>query len=48
MIRNIIDLLEIVKDGSENVRLAKGKYYLPEDLKGGIKQIKKEVKWRRK
>jgi len=45
MIKNIIDLLDIATGETENIRIAKGKYYLPETFKDAFKQIKKEVKW---
>jgi hypothetical protein len=45
MIKNLIDLLEFAKGDSENIRIAQGKYYLPETFKDTFKQIKKEVRW---
>lgn len=45
MIRNILDLLEVVNSGNETIQFAKGKHYLPENFKGVYKQIKTEIKW---
>lgn len=45
MIKNVIDLLDYAKGETENIRIAQGKYYLPEQLKTAFKQIKKEIKW---
>lgn len=47
MIKNIISLLPIVKDGTENIRIAKGKYKLAETFKEAGKQIKNEIQWQR-
>jgi len=33
---------------SENIETAKGKYKLPETLREGFKQIKREIKWQQK
>ena len=43
MIKNIIDLLQIINGGSENIRIAQGKNALPKDLKGAVRLIKKTV-----
>jgi hypothetical protein len=45
MIKNLLELLEIAKGDTENIRIAQGKYYLPESFKDTFKQIKKEVRW---
>jgi hypothetical protein len=45
MIKNLLELLEIAKGDTENIRIAQGKYYLPESYKDTFKQIKKEVRW---
>jgi|TARA_R100000479_G_C6328936_1_gene180717 hypothetical protein len=47
MIQNILELLPYVKDGSENIRIAKGQNYLPKNLKQAFTQIKKEAQWRK-
>jgi hypothetical protein len=48
MIKNILELLPFVEDGTENIKIAKGKYKLPETFKEGYKQFKNELKWQRK
>ncbi len=48
MIKNILELLPFVDDETENIKIAKGKYKLPETLREGYKQLKKELKWQRK
>jgi hypothetical protein len=48
MIKNILDLLELAKGETENIRVAKGKYHLPTSLIGAGKKIKKEAKWQNK
>ena len=40
MIKNIIDLLQVVEGETENIRIAQGKYKLTETLKEAYKQIK--------
>ena len=47
MIRNIIELLQYAKGETENIRIAKGKYKLPETIKEGYKQINHDL-WQRK
>jgi hypothetical protein len=47
MIRNIIELLPYLKGETENIRIAQGKYKMPETIKEGYKQIKQEL-WQRK
>ncbi len=47
MIKNILDLLHIVKGETENIKIAKGKYKLPTSIKETYKQIKNEIKWQR-
>lgn len=44
MLRDILEMLEIAKGDTENIRIAQGKYYLPETLKGAFKQIKKDYR----
>jgi len=48
MIKNILELLPFVDDETENIKIAKGKYKLPETLREGYKQFKNELKWQRK
>mgnify|MGYP003649363355 CR=1 FL=1 len=47
MIKNILDLLKIVKGETENIRIAKGKHKLPTSIKETYKQIKNEIQWQR-
>jgi hypothetical protein len=47
MIKHILDLLNVVKGDTENIRIAQGKYYLPDTFKDGFSQIKKEARWLR-
>ena len=43
MIVNIIDLLEFAGGETENIRIAQGKYKLPENIVDGYKLLKKEI-----
>ena len=45
MIKNLLELLEIARGESETIRIAQGKYYLPETFKDTFKQVKKQVRW---
>ena len=45
MIKNILDLLPQAKGETENIRIAQGKYYLPETLKDSFNVFKKELRW---
>ncbi len=45
MIRNILELSKYTNGETENIRIATGKNKLPETIKGGIKQIKKELSY---
>jgi hypothetical protein len=47
MLQNIFNILEAVKGETENIRIAQGKYYLPNNLKGAFNQIKTEIRWRK-
>ena len=47
MIQNILALLELADGETENIKIAQGKYKLPESFKEGVKQIKKEYRWER-
>ena len=40
MIKNILELLQIAKGETENIRIAQGKYALPRNFKTVLKQIK--------
>jgi len=48
MIKSILDLLPYVEDGSENIRIAKGKNYLPKSFTEAFNQVKKEIQWSKK
>ena len=41
-------MLEVAKGETENIRIAQGKYYLPDTFKGLIKQIKTEIRCQEK
>ena len=47
MIKNIIELLRHAKGETENIRIAQGRYKMPETIKEGYKQLKQEI-WQRK
>tara|TARA_R100000995_G_C3467200_1_gene116347 strand:- start:841 stop:990 length:150 start_codon:yes stop_codon:yes gene_type:complete len=47
MIRNLIELLPYAKGETENIRIAQGRYKMPETIKEGYKQLKQEI-WQRK
>ena len=47
MIKNIIDLLQVAKGETENIKIAQGKNALPKDLKSGFKLIKNNIKWQK-
>ena len=46
MIENILDLLQLAKGETENIKIAQWKYYLPKTFKGAFKTINKESKWK--
>ena len=48
MIKNIIDLLQVAKGETENIRIAQGKNALPLSVKNGYKLLKQKIKWDRK
>lgn len=47
MIKDILEVLEVVKGDTENIRIAQGKYYLPENIKETAKKIKTEYRWQK-
>ena len=47
MLKNLFEMLEIANGETESIRIAQGKYYLPEDFKGLIKQLKTEIRCQR-
>lgn len=48
MIQNILNILPYAKGDTENIRIAQGKYYLPETLKDSFNVFKKEMKWQKR
>jgi len=48
MIKQIIEILHEVEADTENIRIAKGKYKLPETIKEGYKVFRQELKWKLK
>ena len=48
MIKNILDLLKILNGNTENIKIAQGKYKMPETFKEGFKQIKQKIQWHKK
>tara|TARA_R100000700_G_scaffold41030_1_gene59154 strand:+ start:370 stop:516 length:147 start_codon:yes stop_codon:yes gene_type:complete len=48
MLQGILQLLEMANGETENIRIAQGKYKLPETFSEGFKQIKNEIKWLKK
>lgn len=48
MLESIFKILGKVEGDTENIKIAQGKYYLPNNLKGAFKQIKTEIKWQKK
>ncbi len=48
MIKQMIELLQLVNGNTETIRIAQGKNYLPDNLTDIKKQIKKEASWVRK
>jgi|TARA_A100000172_G_scaffold75793_1_gene58792 hypothetical protein len=43
VIRNILDLLPYAKGETENIKIAKGRYKMPETFKEGYKQLRDEL-----
>jgi hypothetical protein len=48
MIENILKLLKEAKGETENIRIAQGKYHLPEGLKDTFNVFKKEIRWQKR
>ena len=44
MIKNILELLPLVQGETENIRIAKGKYKLPETVKEAWQRFKQQQK----
>lgn len=47
MLESIFKILKVVNGETENIKIAQGKYYLPNNLRGAFKQIKTEIRWRK-
>ena len=47
MLQNILDLLKLAKGETENIRIAQGKYELPNGFIGVGKKIKREAGWKK-
>ena len=47
MIKEIIALLPVAKGETENIRIAQGKFKLPETFIEGYRQIKTQTRWRK-
>lgn len=45
MIKNILEVLEFAEGETENIRIARGKYYLPKSIIENYKHAKKVYKW---
>lgn len=45
MIQGILELLEYANGETENIKIAQGKYKLPQNIKDGYKILKKQIKW---
>ena len=48
MIQNVLDLLKHVNGETETIRIAQGKYYLPDNFFEAFKTINKEIQWHNK
>lgn len=45
MIKNILELLELAQGETENIRIARGKYYLPKTFMDAYNHKIKTYKW---
>ena len=48
MLQNILELLQVANGETERIRIAQGKYKIPDTFTEGVKQIKNEYKWQKK
>ena len=48
MIKDILELLNHVQGDTEHIRIAQGKYKLPETIREGREQLKRDKLWRLK
>ena len=47
MLQNILELLKYANGETENIRIAQGKYELPNGFMGAGKKIKREAEWKK-
>jgi hypothetical protein len=47
MIKEIIALLPVAKGETENIKIAQGKFKMPETFMEGYHQIKTQIKWKK-
>ena len=45
MIKLILDSIKYANGETENIRIAQGKYKLPNTLREGYKALKQEIQW---
>tara|TARA_R100001244_G_scaffold52732_1_gene45822 strand:+ start:104 stop:256 length:153 start_codon:yes stop_codon:yes gene_type:complete len=45
MIKYLLELLDHAEGETENIKIAQGKYKIPETFKEGFKQLKNEYRW---
>tara|TARA_R110000765_G_scaffold172712_1_gene277609 strand:+ start:1307 stop:1462 length:156 start_codon:yes stop_codon:yes gene_type:complete len=45
MLKNIIDLLQIVNGETDNIKFAQGSKFLPDNWKAGLKIAKRMANW---
>lgn len=45
MIKSILEMMQFANGDTEDIRIAQGKYYLPETIKDTAKKIKTEYRW---
>ena len=48
MIKTIIEILKRADDETENIKIAKGKYAYPKNIKEAFRKFKRDLKWQRK
>ena len=48
MIKTIIEILKLADDVTENIKIAKGKYAYPKNIKEAFRKFKRDLKWARK
>lgn len=45
MIKSILEMMQFANGNTEDIRIAQGRYYLPETIKDTAKKIKTEYRW---